>query len=39
VQAFAGTGLRGHAQINREMGDPDYPATAALDRFLAGIFG
>jgi acetyl esterase/lipase len=39
VQGFAGSGLRGHAQINREMGDPEYPATAALDRFLAGIFG
>lgn len=39
VQGFAGTGLRGHAQINRELGDPDYPATAVLDRFLARIFG
>lgn len=39
VEGFAGTGLRGHAAINREMGDPDYPATAVLDRFLARIFG
>jgi acetyl esterase/lipase len=39
VQGFAGTGLRGHAQINRQMGDPDYPATPVLDRFLARIFG
>lgn len=39
VQGFAGTGLRGHAAINRQMGDPDYPATAVLDRFLARIFG
>lgn len=38
VQGFAGTGLRGHAQINRDMGDPDYPATAVLDAFLARIF-
>ena len=39
VQGFAGTGLRGHAQINRELGNPEYPATAVLDRFLARIFG
>lgn len=39
VQGFAGTGLRGHAQINRELGDPDYPATAVVDAFLARIFG
>lgn len=39
VQGFGGTGLRGHMQINRQMGDPDYPATAVLDRFLARIFG
>lgn len=39
LQGFAGTGLRGHAEINRDMGDPDYPATAVVDRFLARIFG
>jgi acetyl esterase/lipase len=39
VHGFAGTGLRGHAEINRRMGDPDYPATAVLDRFLARVFG
>jgi acetyl esterase/lipase len=38
VKGFAGTGLRGHAQMNREMGDPDYPATPVLDAFLARIF-
>lgn len=39
VEEFAGRGLRGHMQINRNMGDPDYPATAAVDAFLARIFG
>jgi arylformamidase len=39
VEGFAGTGLRGHAEINRRMGDPEYPATAVLDRFLARVFG
>jgi hypothetical protein len=38
VRGFAGTGLRGHAEINRELGDPDYPATAVVDRFFARIF-
>jgi len=37
VHGFAGTGLRGHAEINRRMGDEDYPATAVLDRFLAEV--
>jgi acetyl esterase/lipase len=35
VRAFAGKGLRGHMEINRRIGDPDYPATAIVDRFLA----
>jgi len=39
VRAFAGKGLRGHMEINRRLGDPDYPATAVLDRFLAQVFG
>ncbi|KHK91898.1 esterase [Novosphingobium malaysiense] len=34
---FAGKGLRGHAKINRELGNPDYPATAVVDRWLAKI--
>lgn len=38
VQEFAGRGLRGHAQINRDLGDPDYPATPVVDAFLARIF-
>jgi arylformamidase len=39
VRAFPGTGLSGHAEINRRMGDPAYPATAVLDTFLARVFG
>jgi arylformamidase len=38
VQEFAGRGLRGHAEINRRLGDPDYPATPVVDAFLARIF-
>jgi hypothetical protein len=38
VRGFAGTGLRGHADMNRRMGDLDYAATAVLDGFLARIF-
>lgn len=32
--SFAGTGLRGHMEINRRLGDPDYPATALVDGWL-----
>jgi acetyl esterase/lipase len=38
VLGFPGTGLSGHAEINRRMGDPDYPATPVLDAFLARVF-
>ncbi|HSJ78607.1 MAG TPA: alpha/beta hydrolase, partial [Erythrobacter sp.] len=38
VQGFRGRGLRGHMQINRDMGDPDYPATPVVDAFLARVF-
>jgi acetyl esterase/lipase len=31
---FDGTGLRGHMEINRSLGDPAYPATAVLDGWL-----
>jgi arylformamidase len=36
--AFAGTGLAGHMQINRRLGDPDYAPTAAVDAFLRSVF-
>lgn len=39
VEALEGQGLRGHMQINRSMGDPDYPGTAIVDRYLKRLFG
>ncbi|MFZ5532365.1 MAG: alpha/beta hydrolase [Pseudomonadota bacterium] len=36
---FPGEGLRGHVAINRELGDPDYPATAVMDAWLRQRFG
>ncbi len=39
LQAFEGKGLKGHADINRKLGDPDYPATAVVDNWLHGVFG
>lgn len=38
VEAVDGRGLRGHAEINRKLGQPDYPATALVDRYLAARF-
>lgn len=35
---FAGDGLKGHAEINRSLGDPDYPATPVVDSWLAKLF-
>lgn len=39
VAGFPGTGLKGHAEINRRLGEPDYPATAVVDRWLKATFG
>ncbi|WP_407276598.1 alpha/beta hydrolase [Halothiobacillus sp. DCM-1] len=36
---FPGTGLRGHAEINRQLGNPDYAATPVVDAWLRGVFG
>ncbi|GAA4774744.1 alpha/beta hydrolase [Novosphingobium ginsenosidimutans] len=36
---FEGRGLQGHAEINRQLGNPDYPATAVVDAWLKSIFG
>ena len=36
---FPGTGLKGHGEINRRMGDPSYPATGVVDAWLKSIFG
>lgn len=38
VQGFDGRGLRGHAEINRKLGEADYPATPVVDAFLKRIF-
>lgn len=38
VQGFPGRGLRGHAEINRKLGEKDYPATPVVDGFFAKIF-
>lgn len=39
LQAFEGKGLKGHADINRKLGDPEYPATPVVDNWLRGVFG
>lgn len=38
LNAFPGKGLQGHAEINRKLGDPAYPATAVVDSWLKGLF-
>lgn len=37
-QAFSGSGLGGHMEINRRLGDPDYPATPVVDGWLQRLF-
>lgn len=39
VAGFPGDGLKGHAEINRKLGESDYPATGVVDRWLKGVFG
>jgi acetyl esterase/lipase len=39
LQAFEGKGLKGHADINRKLGDPEYPATPVVDAWLRNVFG
>lgn len=38
IGSFPGDGLRGHAEINRKLGEPDYPATPVMDAWLAKVF-
>lgn len=38
VVAVEGKGLRGHMEINRKLGEPDYPATALVDAYLKRRF-
>jgi arylformamidase len=35
---FPGSGLAGHAEINRRLGDPTYAETAVVDAWLAKVF-
>ena len=37
-QEFPGDGLRGHVEINRRLGDPDYAPTTAVRDWLARTF-
>ncbi|KAB2854456.1 MAG: alpha/beta hydrolase [Sphingopyxis terrae] len=37
--SFPGEGLKGHAEINRRLGDPSYAATATVDAWLKRVFG
>lgn len=39
VAGFPGEGLKGHIEINRRLGEADYPATAKVDAWLRGLFG
>jgi len=38
LHAIPGRGLKGHMEINRDLGDPAYPATAIVDSWLAERF-
>ncbi|MBJ7441778.1 MAG: alpha/beta hydrolase [Sphingopyxis sp.] len=37
--SFPGEGLKGHAEINRSLGDPAFAATATVDGWLKRVFG
>lgn len=39
LQAVEGRGLLGHMRINRGFGEPDHPATAAVDAWLDSLDG
>jgi arylformamidase len=39
LNAFEGKRLKGHADINRKLGDPAYPATPVVDAWLKALFG
>lgn len=38
-EQFSGTGLVGHMEINRRLGDPGYAATPVVDAWLKRVFG
>jgi arylformamidase len=37
IAGFAGEGMRGHMEINRKLGEPDYPATPVMDAWLRKV--
>ena len=37
VKGFEGRGLKGHMEINRDLGKPDYPATPVVDAWLKKV--
>jgi acetyl esterase/lipase len=39
IGSFPGDGLKGHAEINRKLGEPDYPATPVMDAWLRTVLG
>lgn len=39
IGSFPGEGLRGHMEINRKLGQPDYPATPVMDAWLRKVLG
>lgn len=39
VAGFPGEGMQGHMEINRKLGEPDYPATPVMDAWLTKVFG
>jgi acetyl esterase/lipase len=39
IAGFAGEGWRGHMEINRRLGQPDYPATPVMDAWLRKVLG
>ncbi|MEQ1749800.1 MAG: alpha/beta hydrolase fold domain-containing protein, partial [Prosthecobacter sp.] len=38
VRGFDGIGRKGHAEINRRLGDATYPATPVVDAWLKSVF-
>ncbi len=38
IGSFPGTGLMGHMEINRRLGDPDYAPTRTVDDWLKRVF-
>ncbi len=39
IGGFPGEGLKGHGEINRRLGEPDYPATPVMDAWLKKVLG